>query len=64
MSAHRFDHAPDPPQLVLGFGNTSQQAIRDGLALLADILKPRLAIPDKGRGDRARRIPGSGPEPP
>jgi GntR family transcriptional regulator/MocR family aminotransferase len=23
MSTHRADHAPGPPQLVLGFGNTS-----------------------------------------
>ena len=38
MSTYRADHRPDPPQLVLGFGNTSQQAIRAGIAVLGDIL--------------------------
>jgi GntR family transcriptional regulator/MocR family aminotransferase len=38
MSTYRADHRPDPPQLVLGFGNTSQQAIRTGIAVLGDIL--------------------------
>ena len=38
MSTYRADHHPDPPQLVLGFGNTSQQAIRTGIAVLGDIL--------------------------
>jgi len=41
MSAHRADHAPDPPQLVLGFGNTSQRAIRTGIALVSDLLGNR-----------------------
>ena len=38
MSTYRADHCPDPPQLVLGFGNTSQQAIRTGIAVLGDLL--------------------------
>ena len=38
MSTYRADHCPEPPQLVLGFGNTSQQAIRTGIAVLGDIL--------------------------
>lgn len=38
MSAYRFDRCPDPPQLVLGFGNTSQQSIRAGVAVLGEIL--------------------------
>jgi GntR family transcriptional regulator/MocR family aminotransferase len=38
MSTYRADHSPEPPQLVLGFGNTSQQAIRAGIAILGDIL--------------------------
>jgi hypothetical protein len=38
MSACRADHAPGPPQLVLGFGNTSQRAIQTGIAVLGDIL--------------------------
>jgi GntR family transcriptional regulator / MocR family aminotransferase len=40
MSIHRFGHAPDPPQLVLGFGNTSQRAIQAGIAVLGDLLTP------------------------
>jgi GntR family transcriptional regulator / MocR family aminotransferase len=38
MSAYRSSHSPQPPQLVLGFGNTSHHAIRAGVAVLADIL--------------------------
>jgi GntR family transcriptional regulator/MocR family aminotransferase len=38
MSTYRADHAPGPPQLVLGFGNTSQRAIQTGIAVLGDIL--------------------------
>jgi len=38
MSSCRADHAPGPPQLVLGFGNTSQRAIQAGIAVLGDIL--------------------------
>ena len=38
MSTYRFGHAPDPPQLVLGFGSTSQQSIRAGIAVLGDLL--------------------------
>lgn len=40
MSTYRADHSPTPPQLVLGFGNTSQRAIREGIATLGAILKP------------------------
>jgi GntR family transcriptional regulator / MocR family aminotransferase len=54
MSSHRADHAPDPPQLVLGFGNTSQSAIEAGIAVLGDILT---AAPDRtpARCDEACR---------
>ncbi|HEX6446259.1 MAG TPA: PLP-dependent aminotransferase family protein, partial [Streptosporangiales bacterium] len=38
MSEQRFDHATDPPQLVLGFGNTSRRAIRAGIETVADLL--------------------------
>jgi GntR family transcriptional regulator/MocR family aminotransferase len=38
MSTYRADHAQCPPQLVLGFGNTSQRAIQNGIAVLGDIL--------------------------
>jgi len=41
MSAYRADHRPDPPQLVLGFGNTGQRAIQAGIAILGDILGPQ-----------------------
>lgn len=40
MSTYRADHSPTPPQLVLGFGNTSQRAIREGIATPGAILKP------------------------
>ena len=42
MSTYRADHSPDPPQLVLGFGNTSQRAIQTGIALVSDLLENRL----------------------
>ncbi len=38
MSAYRSGHSAQPPQLVLGFGNTGHHAIRAGVAVLADIL--------------------------
>jgi hypothetical protein len=38
MSTHRVDHALNPPQLVLGFGNTSQRAIQAGITIFGDIL--------------------------
>jgi GntR family transcriptional regulator/MocR family aminotransferase len=38
MSANRSSHAVDPPQLVLGFGNVSERAIRDGIARIGDQL--------------------------
>jgi GntR family transcriptional regulator/MocR family aminotransferase len=41
MSRYRADHAPGPPQLVLGFGNTSQRAIQTGIALVGDLLENR-----------------------
>ena len=40
MSTHRADHSTEPPQLVLGFGNTGQRAIQTGIAVLGDILRP------------------------
>jgi GntR family transcriptional regulator/MocR family aminotransferase len=41
MSAYRASHAPDPPQLLLGFGNTSQRAIQTGITLIGDLLDSR-----------------------
>jgi GntR family transcriptional regulator/MocR family aminotransferase len=37
MSAYRAGHRPDPPQLVLGFGNTGQRAIQAGIAVLGEV---------------------------
>jgi GntR family transcriptional regulator / MocR family aminotransferase len=39
MSTYRADHSPEPAQLVFGFGNTSQRAIRAGVTVLGDILR-------------------------
>ena len=41
MGTYRADHSPDPPQLVLGFGNTTQRAIHAGIALVGDLLEGR-----------------------
>jgi GntR family transcriptional regulator/MocR family aminotransferase len=41
MSAYRSGHSPGPPQLVLGFGNTSQRAIGAGIAVLGGVLRRR-----------------------
>jgi GntR family transcriptional regulator/MocR family aminotransferase len=41
MGTYRSDHSPHPPQLVLGFGNTTQRAITAGLALIGDLLQGR-----------------------
>jgi GntR family transcriptional regulator/MocR family aminotransferase len=38
MSAYRSTHDTRPPQLVIGFGNTSQRAIRAGIGALAGTL--------------------------
>jgi GntR family transcriptional regulator/MocR family aminotransferase len=38
MSTYRSTRDPEPPQLVLGFGNTSQEAIRTGISTIADLL--------------------------
>jgi GntR family transcriptional regulator / MocR family aminotransferase len=38
MSPYRTSHAPDPPQLVLGFGTLSERAIREGIATVADLV--------------------------
>jgi GntR family transcriptional regulator / MocR family aminotransferase len=38
MSEFRADRAADPPQLVVGFGNTTESAIREGIRSVADLL--------------------------
>jgi GntR family transcriptional regulator/MocR family aminotransferase len=39
MSRYRSGHEPDPPQLVLGFGNTGTREIGAGIAAVADLLR-------------------------
>jgi GntR family transcriptional regulator / MocR family aminotransferase len=39
MSANRSTKSPDPPRLVLGFGNLSQGAIIEGITRLAPLLQ-------------------------
>jgi len=41
MSGQRSTADPDPPQLILGFGNLSENAIRTGLHRITDLLHPR-----------------------
>ena len=45
MSTYRSTHATDPPQLVLGFGNTSRSAIHQGIQAVADLLQPNRPRP-------------------
>jgi GntR family transcriptional regulator/MocR family aminotransferase len=39
MSRWRRDGATTPPQLVLGFGNVSEQQVRRGIELVADLFR-------------------------
>jgi GntR family transcriptional regulator/MocR family aminotransferase len=39
MSANRSTGTTNPPQLVLGFGNLSEHAIREGIGRVADLLQ-------------------------
>ena len=43
MSANRYTRSPDPPQLVLGFGNLSQRAIIEGITQIAPLLEATFA---------------------
>ncbi|MEV6109074.1 PLP-dependent aminotransferase family protein [Streptomyces sp. NPDC051940] len=38
MSACRSSGEPEPPQLVLGFGDTTERAVREGIAVVGDLL--------------------------
>jgi GntR family transcriptional regulator/MocR family aminotransferase len=38
MSTYRSTHDPEPAQLIIGFGNTSESAIRAGISAIADLL--------------------------
>jgi GntR family transcriptional regulator/MocR family aminotransferase len=38
MSTQRSNRDTNPPQLVLGFGNTPQRAIRAGISAIAGLL--------------------------
>jgi hypothetical protein len=48
MSANHSTAAPDPAQLVLGFGNLSETAIRDGLLRVADLVHGTARRPGPG----------------
>jgi GntR family transcriptional regulator/MocR family aminotransferase len=39
LSHNRSDNAADPPRLVLGFGNLSERAIRDGILRVGHLLE-------------------------
>jgi DNA-binding transcriptional MocR family regulator len=39
MSGYRASSRPGSPQLVLGFGNVSEHAIKAGVAAVADLLR-------------------------
>jgi GntR family transcriptional regulator/MocR family aminotransferase len=39
MSTYRASRSTTPPQLVLGFGNLSERAIRQGIAAVGDLLQ-------------------------
>ena len=41
MSAYRSSGADRPAQLVLGFGNLGERAIRSGIAAVGDLLQGR-----------------------
>ena len=43
ISANRSTRSPDPPQLVLGFGNLSQRAIIEGITQIAPLLEATFA---------------------
>ena len=43
ISGNRSTRSPDPPQLVLGFGNLSQRAIIEGITHVAPLLQATFA---------------------
>ncbi|HEY2576338.1 MAG TPA: hypothetical protein VGI74_08530, partial [Streptosporangiaceae bacterium] len=57
MSTFRAGHRTNPPQLVLGFGNTGQRAIQAGIAAVAGILEhhPQDGSSGPGSGHEASR---------
>ena len=55
MSQNRHDHDPDPPQLVLGFGNLGQRAIQAGIAAVAGLLASPAAVPAAAQSSAERR---------
>ena len=38
LSRYRSDGATEPPELLLGFGNLTEAAIRRGVAVLGEVL--------------------------
>ena len=59
MSPHRSTGAADPAQLVLGFGNLSETAIRSGLVRVAGLLRPTASRAGLRPGGRAGGVRGS-----
>jgi GntR family transcriptional regulator/MocR family aminotransferase len=47
MSLYRASRSPAPPQLVLGFGNLTERAIRSGIETIADLLVGAPSTGDK-----------------
>ncbi|WP_202124492.1 aminotransferase class I/II-fold pyridoxal phosphate-dependent enzyme [Actinomadura physcomitrii] len=54
MSVCRADGSDAPPQLVLGFGNTGERAVRAGIAAVGDLLAPPLTRRRAASGRAAR----------
>jgi GntR family transcriptional regulator / MocR family aminotransferase len=64
MSTYRADHSPEPAQLVFGFGNTSQRAIRAGVAVLGGIVRQGLGRTDTAISRRPSPPPSPAPQTP
>ena len=61
MSPQRSTRATDPPQLVLGFGNLGERAIREGIARVADLLRRLMATRLSAQSGTARHRPSRRP---
>jgi DNA-binding transcriptional MocR family regulator len=50
MSTYRSTRATTPPQLVLGFGDLTEGAVRTGIAAIADLRQGRTTADARDRG--------------